>query len=139
MRFAEDFADAARRHWCDAEALGSNRVAAADHHVGIAAECAIKHAIVISSAKGTLVGYQVHADKLWSQAATALDAARFPDLCATLDNNNPFKHWDISDRYANSVVLETDIETVDVGKKDSRRELRYLTTQIILRDAGLLP
>ncbi|MGQ9366990.1 hypothetical protein [Azospirillum sp. ST 5-10] len=136
-RCPEDFADAAKRHWHDAEELYATRTAAADHHVGIAAECAVKHAICTSYATSLSGAPRMHIDKLWGQAAALIDPVRFNQLQATLSGANPFDSWSIDDRYANTAFICNDIDADDGG--GPRRDVRRRAVQVILRQAGLMP
>lgn len=135
-RCPEDYADAAKRHWHDADSLETaSRLAAADHHVGIAAECAVKHAIASSYGQGLAGTPRMHIDKLWGQATQMVDPAAFPQLHATLMGNSPFVHWSVEDRYANSAFISSDIEFDDGF--GPRRDVRRQTVKLMLQQAGL--
>jgi hypothetical protein len=136
-RFPENYQEAALRHWHDAEFLKGERIAAADHHVGIAAECAIKHAITYASGAPLPSNAKCHMDCLWEKVSGLVDAARFPETVARLGGTSPFANWQIDDRYAATTALEADLETLDGGV--SRRQARRDATAAILREAGLKP
>ncbi|GEM_PF-2985176 len=139
----EVYDSAALRHWHDANALiKQNRLAGADHHVGIAAECVVKHALVASGIAIPLpkkpVNYKQHIDKLWAVACTGIDAAGFADLyCLLSSASNPFAHWKIDNRYAETSALETDIATMENGKP--RWQQRRDVTAQLLQYTGLIP
>ena len=133
-RFPENYKDAALRHWDDAEFLKGRRIAAADHHVGIAAECAIKHALGIPVPNKVK---RFHMDCLWGAASAVLDPTRFSDLVARLGGTSPFDKWQIDDRYVDTTTLETDINTMDGGI--SRGQSRRDATAAILLETGLKP
>lgn len=139
-RLKEDYSSAALRHWQDAKALQATRLEAADHHMGIAAECAVKSAIEASGMKPLDRQYQLHIDKLWGQAPGVLNAARFADLGQLLAQPSPFAptDWSINDRYAATGVLATDIAKSGSGGKPRWEERRDATGRL-LRLAGLLP
>ena len=67
----EDFFDAHRRHWEDAETLfGRHRWANADQLYGLSAECGLKAAMMTLGMHIDTVGrpepsYRVHVQKLW--------------------------------------------------------------------------
>ncbi|MBF0560919.1 MAG: hypothetical protein HQL37_02660 [Alphaproteobacteria bacterium] len=138
-RSKECFDSAAKRHWGNAEVMDkATRIAAADHHFGIAAECAIKYAIAQTN-PGSVP--KKHLNVLWGSATQLLDPGAFSELCATLKGDNPFdmQIWLIDDRYAETGALEADIKTVDNGQTTSRYDRRRQATLGILLHAGLLP
>ena len=108
MPHTDDFADAHRRHWEDAELLFKyERWANADHLYGLSAECGLK-AIMLRlgmgvDADGTRLKPQnrKHMPKLWSifeDFARDRDRGRY---LAPLSDAKSFGDWSIHDRYAN--------------------------------------
>ena len=99
-----DFYDAFIRHDADAKLLlKKGRWANADHHYGLAAECALKALLLkqgIPSSNGDIdrqyQHYKKHINDLWDNyqlfMQTRIDYA--------LPDNNTFQDWDISQRYA---------------------------------------
>lgn len=90
-----DFKDAARRHWEDAELLGShNRWPNADHLYGFAAECALKAVMV---GLGMQLGpdgkppkpYAVHIHQLWDQFLIFANGKSQAGYAAMLQPSNP--------------------------------------------------
>src|SRR5688500_13868723 len=96
---AEQYKDAAARHWKDGKHLADvGRLDNADHLYGFAAECAIKHAIQLST-NGRSSGERVHINKLWhSMSLQSLQRAFLP-LYGLLQTASPFADWDVSQRY----------------------------------------
>jgi hypothetical protein len=106
-----DFKDAARRHWEDAELLGShNRWPNADHLYGFAAECALKAVMV---GLGMQLGpdgkppkpYAVHIHQLWDQFLIFANGKSQAGYAAMLQPSNPFKTWHESQRYGDSTGI----------------------------------
>lgn len=100
----EDFANAALRHWKDAQLLESkNRVDNADHHFGVAAECALKSVLTklpAFSSAGVLNGmYKLHINALWGNAMLQSLPATHRDLLSILQGDNAYAHWRIEQRY----------------------------------------
>lgn len=114
------FDQAALRHWQDSQLLERNhRLSNANHHVGFAAECAIKSALVTIGAclnDGELAGkYRHHIQDLWDRAQVQGLHLRFPGLSALLKADNPFSDWHEAYRYAGD-------EAVDAQMHDRHRE-----------------
>lgn len=100
----ENYSSAAIRHWKDAELLESaNRVENADHHYGIAAECAIKKVLVTFpafSASGVLsASYMQHINALWDKVGHQSLQKSYPKLLAILKTPNDFSGWHVNQRY----------------------------------------
>lgn len=103
----EDFLDAHRRHWDDAERLfQAQRWANADHLYGIAAECGLK--ALIEKLKGGSLdsGDKLHVmeekkpSNAWLKYQTYISGhAKAAKL--SLPTINPFSDWSVSQRYAN--------------------------------------
>jgi hypothetical protein len=101
----ENFADAAVRHWRDAELLkAENRVENADQLYGLAAECAIKSALVLLSAFSSSSSldepYRKHINVLWNHINLQSLQRAYPGLMDLLDKHNPFEHWCVEQRYS---------------------------------------
>ena len=102
---SENFTQAALRHWRDAELLkGQGRIDNADHHYGIAAECAIKQALLHLPAfamRGTLQNpYKEHIDVLWNRVNHQSLQQSYPGLLAVVKGGQFFDDWHISQRYS---------------------------------------
>jgi hypothetical protein len=100
----ENYANAAVRHWKDAELLArENRVENADHHYGFAAECAIKKVLIAFpafSASGVLdSSYKQHINVLWNKVGHQSLQKSYPKLLAILKVPNAFSDWDVNQRY----------------------------------------
>ncbi|MEE8525688.1 MAG: hypothetical protein V3T72_17260, partial [Thermoanaerobaculia bacterium] len=108
MRF--DYREAALRHWQDAKYLGAGkRPANADQLYGLAAECALKYAMVVAlgapmTPAGDLIdrSHRRHIDELWSEYQTSVAGRRGSRFLSPLSRfaDNPFKDWSIARRYA---------------------------------------
>lgn len=100
-----DFKNAFDRHREDADLLWNNeRWANADHHYGVAAECALKALLItqgIQSQDGDIGNQQkkfrVHIDELWTRYHAFMQTKNAYPLPET----NPFKDWYIGQRYSN--------------------------------------
>ena len=102
MTYADDFTDAHRRHWQDAELLFENeRWANADHLYGFSAECGLKAVIEMSLATGTLdQKYRKHLPGLWQNFQSLANGLSGRDYLNLLPSGDPFAGWSVSDRYA---------------------------------------
>lgn len=118
---ADDYANAATRHFRDGELLAQEaRISNADQLFGFAAECAIKSALVCSSAcadDGALIKrYREHINKLWGLAVLNISAQRFRGLVAVLKGlPQPFSDWSTDRRY------EADAAVTDVALQIHRQ------------------
>ena len=100
MAFPEDYSDAHRRHWHDAELLfTSGRLANADHLYGLSAECGLK-AVLRMEGQPVVPPYREHADKLWDEFRTFADGRKGAMYLSRLPRGNPFSDWAVADRYA---------------------------------------
>lgn len=108
----EAFPDAALRHWYDAVFLEADkRLPNADQLFGIAAECAIKSALVqlpSFAEEGTLTKhYREHVDVLWARVPLQGNLhKRFPNLVAVLKPGNQFSDWSVDQRYGSDEAIE---------------------------------
>ncbi len=111
-----DFADAAERHWEDSELLlAEQRLANADHLLGLSAECALK-AVMLGlgmtlkpSGVPEQRRHQVHINNLWDEFQTFAASRGGAHYAAILSRlSAPFDGWDISDRYASRTDIEED-------------------------------
>lgn len=101
-----DFHDAFFRHDADADLLlEKERWANADHHYGLAAECALKALLLqqgIPSDNGDICSgkqyrcYRKHINVLWDSYQSFMQTRS----AYTIPPNNPFQDWDIAQRYA---------------------------------------
>lgn len=109
----EAFPDAALRHWYDAVFLEADkRLPNADQLFGIAAECAIKAALVqlpAFAADGTLTKhYREHVDVLWARVPLqGVLHKRFPNLVAVLKPGNQFSDWNVDQRYESDSATDS--------------------------------
>ncbi|MEO5376207.1 MAG: hypothetical protein H7832_00250 [Magnetococcus sp. DMHC-6] len=106
MCLQSDFLDAHERHRRDAEFLNqAHRWANADHLYGIAAECGLKHLMMVfgmevdSLGKPIIREDRMHADGIWKRFESYRSGYRQGTGYA-LPAENPFHDWNISDRYA---------------------------------------
>ena len=122
----ENYADAALRHWHDAQLLEEdNRVENADHLYGFAAECAIKKVLVVLptySTTGILEEtYKAHVNILWGKVNYQSLHKSYPRLSALLKSTNPFSDWHVKQRYA--ADCEISKVAMESHKKSARRLL----------------
>lgn len=109
-----DFADAAERHWVDGELLlAEQRLANADHLLGLSAECSLKAVMLGLGMSLKPSGapeerrHQVHINRLWDEFQTFATARGGANYAAILSRQTaPFADWDISDRYASRPDIE---------------------------------
>ena len=102
-KLPDDFVDAHRRHWTDAELLyGRERWPNADHLYGLSAECGLKAVMQRLGMPAKICRkYRKHVDELWPKFedfAQERDGARYLEL---RPDGKPFADWSIHDRYAN--------------------------------------
>lgn len=100
------FYNAFSRHDTDADLLlESGRWANADHHYGLAAECALKALLLqqgIPPNNGDMPSgqqyrpYRAHINLLWNSYQSFMQTRSAYTIPAT----NPFQDWDIAQRYA---------------------------------------
>src|SRR6266705_1571116 len=102
----EAYTEAAARHWTDSDLLKrTGRTANADHLVGLAAECALKSAMILLPAfldtNGRLrSNHYQHINELWERLPFHHIQGRFPGLAAILRVSNPFSDFSIEQRYS---------------------------------------
>lgn len=104
-----DFADAASRHWKDAELLHQHRRwPNADQLYGLAAECGLKAVMQGLGMALTPDGrpqqdeHRVHIDNLWSTFSDFASGANEAVYAALLTQPSPFADWSIHQRYWSS-------------------------------------
>jgi len=111
---AEAYAEAAVRHWSDAEFLNNDhRLPNADQLYGLAAECALKVALFqIPScvSNGALLGrYREHINELWEriplQSVERIAAGLVPLLRMP---TKPFADWSVDQRYESGDSIKSD-------------------------------
>lgn len=110
-----NFYNAFSRHDADADLLLENgRWANADHHYGLAAECALKAILLqqgIASDNGDISKdkkywpYKQHINKLWDKYQSFMQKKN----TYVLPTRNPFHDWHINQRYAheNDITEQT--------------------------------
>jgi hypothetical protein len=108
-----DFRDAANRHWEDAGLLMENRRAPnADHLFGMAAECALKAAMLGLGIQLRPDGapnerqHRVHVNALWTEFQSFVGMRNGAKYAALLSApGNPFSDWEVSQRYENRALI----------------------------------
>jgi hypothetical protein len=120
----ENYADAALRHWRDAELLkGENRMENADQLYGLSAECAIKS--IASGLKNFVdsgaweANHFKHINALWDGVNLSCVQKAFPNLACLLDKNNPFDDWNVNQRYYSDGCVST--QALDEHRNAVRR------------------
>ena len=100
MTLPEDYLDAHRRHWTDAECLYEQpRWANADHLYGLSAECGLK-AVLTAEGQPVENQYKQHVNTLWPRFQTFATGRTNAGYVSMLPAGEPFSNWDISQRYA---------------------------------------
>jgi hypothetical protein len=124
----ENYADAAVRHWTDAELLAKEkRMENADQLYGLSAECALKSALVLlpgfSSNAILHDSYRKHVNELWNRInlQNGNVQKRYPGLVKLLDKDNPFEHWSIDQRYCADGAVSG--QTLEEHRNAARRLL----------------
>lgn len=121
----ENFADAAGRHWLDAQLLErETRYQNADQLYGIAAECALKAALITATSNrdensGLRKDYKTHIDVLWDRIGPSAFPRHLPSLQPLLKMENPFSDWGVEQRYWENGTV--DPATLDKHKSMTRR------------------
>jgi hypothetical protein len=114
---AEAYADAAVRHWSDAEFFkDARRLPNADQLYGFAAECALKVALfqIPSCMNGGVLQrrYKEHVNDLWEliplQGIERIAAGLVPLLRM---QTKPFADWSIDQRYESGDAINNDVVT----------------------------
>ncbi len=126
MSEAENYSSAAFRHWDDAQLLEKEkRVENADQLYGLAAECAIKKALVelSSFAKAGMLNesYKRHINELLDKVNLQSLQKRYPGLHACLKADNPFSDWHVNQRYVAGGVIS--LEKMQKHRDMTRRLL----------------
>lgn len=126
MSEAEDFSSAAYRHYQDAQLLErENRVENADQLYGLAAECAIKKALIElpAFAKAGMLdeSYKRHINELWKKVNPQSLQKRYPGLHACLKADNLFSDWHVNQRYVAGGVIS--LETMQKHRDMTKRLL----------------
>ncbi len=130
---AQDFRDASKRHWEDAEFLLVNaRLANADHLYGLSAECALKavmHAlgmILRSDGVPKEKDHQKHANGIWEECYSFLQKQGGAHYSAMLGGrDNPFSGWHVSQRYAHRAdILPENVHKHQIAAKTALRILQ---------------
>lgn len=113
MVMIEDYGQAALRHWRDADTLErQGHIENADQLYGLAAECAIKSALMalpgFHSDDGELIsGYREHVNDLIGKVPLQNLQKRFPCLVIRMKAPNPFADWHVKQRYwADGVITK---------------------------------
>ena len=100
MAFPQDFSNAHRRHWKDAELLFTEgRLANADHLYGLSAECGLKAMLEVEG-QSVVPPYRSHVDELWDEFRTFANGRKGAMYLSKLPPGNPFSDWTVADRYA---------------------------------------
>jgi hypothetical protein len=123
----ENYSSSAGRHYFDAELLAQeNRLQNADQLYGLAAECAIKAALVVAPtrlADGTLPpAFKEHVNILWNRVSVNAIQKQFPSLCAVLKLQNPFEDWSVHQRYLGNAAPD---QTALQAHRDVTRRLLH--------------
>ncbi len=108
-----DFLDAHQRHWDDAERLfNAKRWANADHLYGLTAECGIKRLMLafgmpFDAGRNAPAKREdrAHANAIWARLES-YRAGYGRSTGFSLPTLNPFRDWDISDRYAHQANFD---------------------------------
>lgn len=127
----EDFLDAHKRHWEDAELLyKGSRWANADHLFGVAAECGLKG--LTEKLKGSSLGsgerLHIMEPKKPTNAWDIFETYRSghtlgPKLTLPA---NPFTNWEVSQRYANK-------SNFDKARVDPHRQGANIVMELIIK------
>jgi hypothetical protein len=121
-----NFSDAAARHWTDGEhLLQTKRLDNADQLFGVAAECALKVAILsqhkLDPEAEPPSGYLCHVNDLWNKLPIQALSKRYPALPVLLKKPNPFQDWNVAQRY--SVTGAVSLETIEAHREATKRLL----------------
>ena len=122
--WVENYPVAAFRHWRDAQLLErENCLENGDQLYGIAAECAIKKALIELPAFAKVgildESFKKHINELWDKVNHQSLQKRYSCLCAILKAPNPFLNWHIDQRYAADGVVSIEVMQIhrDVTKR----------------------
>ncbi|MBB5155019.1 hypothetical protein [Saccharopolyspora phatthalungensis] len=109
---AESFAEAARRHFHDAQVLRDrDRLANADHLAGFAAEGGLK--AILENYLGVRIegsSFRKHLPRRWEEMAMApvfrsLTGSTFHHF---LTGTNPFQRWEVGERYSDGCHIDAE-------------------------------
>ena len=118
---SEDYTDAHRRHWEDAELLFEReRWANADHLYGFSAECGLK-AVLDAEGQSIEGGFRKHVQDLWPTFISF--AQGLPDArhLRAIPAGEPFRNWSHHDRYAHRCYANRNVaEPHRVAARDIR-------------------
>lgn len=118
-----NFAQAARRHFSDAQHLcAEGRLPNADHLGGLSAECGLK-ALAVEVFGGRIKrGFAHHPStgnplkshvgqgtQLWTEVASLAQGRQEPEVMALFTATNPFEDWDVADRYSDGTHLKSTV------------------------------
>lgn len=130
----DDYHDAAKRHWNDANFLFTDkRWANADHLFGFAAECALKEIMLrllepLKSANMFLDRrYFIHIDKLWDEFCSFAEKRKGANYVAKMGRANPFQSWRAQQRYVHQINF--DENTVEEHRQAAQRTMKLLDEQ----------
>jgi hypothetical protein len=116
----ESYADAARRHFRDAEHLAASRsLDGAGYLIGYAVECAIKKSV--ESTRPTAEAPHCHLPDLVERAKKLLHGRRQQQIFVTLKTPNLMVGWSVDLRYEASQTVSQ--ETYDRWRNDASRVL----------------
>lgn len=128
------FADAAGRHYRDAQLLRKEqRLANADHLAGVAAECALK-AILIGHLGGVVQeGRPAHPQRprsryghlpgLWRELGLISSGRTGGTFHQVISGANPFQAWDVTERYSDGSHI--DAHRADGHLDEARKILSF--------------
>ncbi|WP_437877948.1 hypothetical protein [Sorangium sp. So ce513] len=110
-----NYAEAARRHYADAEHLKSDgRLPGADHFYGLAAECALIGMMFcrpecqkLFASDGSIgERYRAHVNKIWSEVLRLFEGRKAGGYFSGLSSKqNPFRDWHVLQRYHSNAAL----------------------------------
>ncbi|MCX2733540.1 hypothetical protein OOZ19_25135 [Saccharopolyspora sp. NFXS83] len=128
------FADAADRHYRDAQLLREEqRFANADHLAGVAAECALK-AILVGHLGGVVrrgrPTHPQHSDSryghlpgLWRELGLISSGRTGSTFHQVITGTNPFLRWDVAERYSDGSHI--DARRADTHLDEARKILSF--------------
>lgn len=110
-----NYAEAARRHYSDAEHLKKDgRLPGADHFYGLAAECALIGIMACRpecakhfGADGSIgERYRAHVNRIWSEVLRQFEGRKAGGYFSGLTSKqNPFRDWHVLQRYHSNAAL----------------------------------
>ena len=132
----EDFLDAHRRHWDDAQLLcGKGRLANADHLYGLSAECGLKSVMRIFKVTDAELPakYKLHIDKLWAKFETWAANRMVKRHVRSLPPGMPFSNWSVSDRYASGSHFD---KATVIPHRDAARVIKRMVDRSVTDIGG---